>query len=292
MINSMTGFGRGEAQNADLKITVELKSVNHRYCDLNFKMPKKLNYAEADARALLKENVARGKVDVYVTCENLSQKAVNVKLNEAVAQGYYDAMERLRDLLEIRDDITTTRLARFPEVLSLEEEAADQEASWIILKEAILQALERFQEARGREGDHLKEDLFGKLDQMEENLQAVEEKYPQIVADYRKRLEDKVAEILNDSILEESRIAAEVVLYADKICVDEETVRLHSHIRGMRQELEKGGSVGRKLDFIAQEMNREANTILSKSNDKAVADNAIELKTIIEKIREQVQNIE
>ncbi|MEE1227365.1 MAG: YicC/YloC family endoribonuclease [Lachnospiraceae bacterium] len=292
MINSMTGFGRGEAQSEDLKVVVELKAVNHRYCDLNFKIPKKLNYAEPAMRNLLKKRVTRGKIDAFITCENLSEKAENIALNEGVAKGYYQAMCQMSEVLGIKNDVTVMGLSRFPEVISVTEEEMDQEQTWAVVNEAIEKALEKFNEARAIEGDHLAQDLFGKLDEMDTALTAIEERYPQIVSEYRSRLEDKVQELLEDSTLDESRVAAEVVLYADKICVDEETVRLHSHIDSMRAELKKGGAIGRKLDFIAQEMNREANTILSKTNDKATADLAIDLKTVIEKIREQVQNIE
>ena len=237
MIKSMTGFGRGESVSEDCKVTVEIKAVNHRYCDLNMKLPRKLNYLEADIRSFLKQSIQRGKVDVFINYEDLSAKDVNVRLNEELGKEYYAALTKLGETLGISSDVTALQIGRFPDVLSLEDVAVNQES-------------------------------------------------------IKEKLEDKVAELLGDTNVDENRIAAEVVIYSDKICVDEETVRLKSHIDGMRDELLKGGNVGRKLDFIAQEMNREANTILSKANDIEVSDHAIDLKTEIEKIREQVQNIE
>ena len=292
MIKSMTGFGRGESVSEDSKVTVEIKAVNHRYCDLNMKLPRKLNYLEADVRSFLKQSVQRGKIDVFINYEDLSAKDVNVRLNEELGREYYAALTKLGETLGISSDVTALQIGRFPDVLSLEDVPVNQE----FIKEQIMKALEEatahFSFSREKEGENLKHDILAKLEGMKENVAFIEERYPDIVREYRKKLEDKVTELLGDSGIEENRIAAEVVIYSDKICVDEETVRLKSHIDGMRDELLKGGNVGRKLDFIAQEMNREANTILSKANDIQVSDHAIDLKTEIEKIREQVQNIE
>lgn len=292
MIKSMTGFGRGEVVSAQCKITVEMKAVNHRYCDLNIKMPKKLNSLETAVRNTIKESVSRGKVDVYIGFEDLSDHGVCVRLNEALGKEYYQAVKKLGESLGVRDETTAYQIARMPEVLSLAEEPFDSEGIQEQLQEALQAALEQFADSRIREGEHLKADLLGKLEAMQTNITIVEERYPELIKEYRARLEEKVKELLADTAIDEGRLATEVVIYADKICVDEETVRLRSHIRAMEEELLRGGGVGRKLDFIAQEMNREANTILSKANDRMVSGAAIDLKTEIEKIREQVQNIE
>lgn len=292
LIKSMTGFGRSEMVTEQCKITVEIKAVNHRYCDLNIKMPKKLNILENAVRGAIKKAVHRGKLDVYIGYEDLSEHAACVQLNKELGREYYRALSELSEELGINNDASAVRIARMPEVLMLSEAQLVPEEVEETLLLAVGQALSQFMESRVREGEQLKEDILRKLHGMTGNISAIEERYPQMVSDYRKKLTDKVKELLADSNVDESRIATEVVIYADKICVDEETVRLRSHITNMEEELTRGGNVGRKLDFIAQEMNREANTILSKANDITVSNMAIDLKTEIEKIREQVQNIE
>ncbi len=292
MVKSMTGFGRCEASNEDYKISVEMKSVNHRYLDLGIKMPKKFGAFEADIRSLLKSGIQRGKVDIYVSCETFSDKAVKLNYNEALAREYMDIFSKMSDQFSIENDVRVSSLSRFPEVITAEQSEEDEEELWLLLKEALLGALEKFVEQRTKEGGHLREDLCEKLDTMAGWVGEIEKRSPQIIREYRKKLEDKVKELLDGSGIDENRIAAEVTLFADKICVDEETVRLMSHIKTMKDSLIKGGAVGRKLDFIAQEMNREANTILSKANDMEISGTAIDLKTEIEKVREQIQNIE
>ena len=292
LIKSMTGFGRSEMVTEQCKITVEIKAVNHRYCDLNIKMPKKLNILENAVRGAIKKAVHRGKLDVYIGYEDLSEHAACVQLNKELGREYYRALSELSEELGIDNDASAVRIARMPEVLMLSEAQLVPEEVEETLLLAVGQALSQFMESRVREGEQLKEDILRKLHGMTGNISAIEERYPQMVSDYRKKLTDKVKELLADSNVDESRIATEVVIYADKICVDEETVRLRSHITNMEEELTRGGNVGRKLDFIAQEMNREANTILSKANDITVSNMAIDLKTEIEKIREQVQKIE
>ena len=292
MIKSMTGFGHGELVSEDFRITVEMKAVNHRYSDINIKMPKKLNFIEADVRNTLKKTIKRGKVDVYISFEDLSESTVRVRLNEEMGREYFEALNQLGNKLEISDTVAAWQVARFPEVLILEDVPMNQDYASHEIMEAVNQAADHFADSRIKEGENLKEDILGKLEGMKQNITLVEERYPQMVAEYRRKLMDKVQALLSDANIDESRIATEVVIYADKICVDEETVRLRSHIDNMRDELVRGGSVGRKLDFIAQEMNREANTILSKANDIEISNLAIELKTEVERIREQVQNIE
>ena len=292
MINSMTGFGRYESITEEYRISVEIKAVNHRYLDLGIKMPKKLNGFEAAMRTLLKDYIQRGKVDVFITYESYTEANLGLRYNSVLAGEYVEAFRKMSEQFEIPNDLTASVLARCPEVLSMEQEPEDETQMWELLKEALSKAAERFVESRRLEGEHLKADLLCKLDQVLSFVEFVETRSPGVVEEYRRRLEDKVRELLESSAIDDSRIAAEVTIFADKICVDEETVRLRSHAEGMKKELLTGGAVGRKLDFIAQEMNREANTILSKSNDREVTDHAILLKTEIEKIREQIQNIE
>ena len=292
MIKSMTGFGRCEIQKDSRKFTVELKSVNHRYLDVNIRMPKKLNFFETAIRSLLKSYANRGKVDIFITYEDLSQAQVSVKYNAALAGEYLKYLKQMEEEFGLENDVRVSTLSRYPEVFTMEEQSEDEEELWNGLKEALEGAFTQFVETRQTEGENLKKDILSKLDLLSEKIGFIEERSPQIVAEYRAKLEDKMKELLADSQIEEGRIAAEVILFADKICTDEEVVRLKSHISHMRNTLEEQDEIGRKLDFIAQEMNREANTILSKANDIEVSDRAISLKTEIEKIREQIQNIE
>ena len=292
MIKSMTGFGRCEIQKDSRKFTVELKSVNHRYLDVNIRMPKKLNFFETAIRTLLKSYANRGKVDIFITYEDLSQTQVSVKYNAALAAEYLKYLKQMEEEFGLENDVRVSTLSRYPEVFTMEEQSEDEEELWNGLKEALVGAFTQFVETRKTEGENLKKDILSKLDLLSEQIGFIEERSPQIVAEYREKLEDKMKELLADTQIEESRIAAEVILFADKICTDEEVVRLKSHINHMRNTLEEQDEIGRKLDFIAQEMNREANTILSKANDIEVSDRAISLKTEIEKIREQIQNIE
>ena len=292
MVKSMTGFGRCEISEGDRKMTVEMKSVNHRYLDVAIKMPKKLNFFESAIRSLLKTYIQRGKVDVFITYEDLSEANTTLRYNQALAAEYLKYLNQMAEEFHLEQDVKVSALSRYPEVLVMEEVQEDEEELWKLLEKAVKGACEQFVETRLREGENLKRDLLIKLDELLEHVAYVEERSPQIVAEYREKLTEKVKELLADTQMEESRIAAEVTIYADKICMDEEIVRLKSHIKHTKETLEKEDSVGRKLDFIAQEMNREANTILSKSNDLEVSNHAIELKTGIEKVREQIQNIE
>lgn len=293
MIRSMTGFGHGEVSNdKNQKVTVEMKSVNHRYCDISLKLPKKLAMFEANIRNIMKEYASRGKIDIYVSYEDLSETAVSLHYNQAMAEEYMQVFKKMQEDFNIETKITAEALAKYPEVVTIEEVQQDEEVWWELLEAALRQAAEKFVETRTIEGANLKRDLLGKLDQMAADVAFIEERSPQIIAEYRSKLEEKVKEFLEDSTIEENRIAAEVTLYADKIAVDEEIVRLQSHISSMTDVLESDESIGRKLDFMAQEMNREANTIVSKSSDVDLADHAIELKTNVEKVREQIQNIE
>ena len=292
MLKSMTGFGRHETVTDEYKISVEMKAVNHRYLDLSIKMPKKFNYFEASIRTLLKKHIQRGKVDLFINYEDYTEGNLSLKYNKGLAGEYMNAFQQMAEQFQIPNDITVSALSRFPEVLTMEQTPEDEEQLWKILSDAISRAAERFVETRLEEGEHLRDDLLKKLDYMLELVSFIEERSPRIVEEYRTKLTDKVKELLNGAAIDESRIVTEVTIYADKICTDEEMVRLRSHIETMKTKLIAGGSIGRELDFIAQEMNREANTTLSKANDLETADKAIALKTEIEKVREQIQNIE
>lgn len=292
MIKSMTGFGRCEVLKDSRKFTVELKSVNHRYLDVNIRMPKKLNFFETSIRTLLKSYADRGKVDIFITYEDLSQSQVSVKYNAALAAEYLKYLNQMAEEFSLDNDVRVGTLSRYPEVFTMEECSEDEDELWNGLKEALEGAFSQFVEMRTKEGERLKEDILLKLDLLSEQIRFIEERSPQIIAEYRTKLEEKMRELLEDTQIDDNRIAAEVILFADKICTDEEVVRLKSHIQHMKETLEESNGIGRKLDFIAQEMNREANTILSKANDLDISNRAISLKTEIEKIREQIQNIE
>lgn len=292
MISSMTGFGRMESVKDKIKITVEMKAVNHRYLDLNIKIPKKLSVFEIEIRTVLKKAIQRGKVDVFITFEDSSETASVLHYNETLAGEYIKYFRQMADKFHLEDDIRVSTLARFPEIFTMEEQDADETALKEVLNEAIQGAVAKFLDSRMREGENLKKDMLDKLDELLVNVDFIEKHSPQIITDYQEKLKTKVKELLDDKQMDESRIAAEVTLFADKICVDEEIVRLRSHILAVKNALTEGGSIGRKLDFIVQEMNREANTILSKSTDLAISNIGIELKTSIEKLREQIQNIE
>ncbi|MFR4350874.1 MAG: YicC/YloC family endoribonuclease [Roseburia sp.] len=292
MIKSMTGFGRSEILDESRKFTVEIKSVNHRYLDVNIKMPKKLNFFESAIRSLLKEYAERGKVDVFISYEDYTEDHFCLKYNEDIAAQYLAHLQEMSEKFGIENDVRVSSLSRYPEVFVMEEQSVGEEALWAGLERGLRDACEQFVESRINEGQRLRTDLLEKLDGMLSYVAFIEERSPLIMKEYRLRLEERVQELLGDRQIDDARIATEVTIFADKICVDEEIVRLRSHIQSVRDTLLAGGGMGRKLDFIAQEMNREANTILSKANDLNISDTGISLKTDIEKVREQIQNIE
>lgn len=292
MICSMTGFGRSEVTTENRKITVELKSVNHKYLDVNIKMPRKFNPFEGEIRNLLKDYAVRGKIDMFITFEDRSEGVSELFYNKTLAREYFDYYDQISKDLGLENDVKTSLIARAPEVLSLEEGEIKEDEVWEELSGALKEAFSAFKSAREKEGEALKADILSKLTEIEGLVRFIEGRLPQIVEEYKVRLKEHVKELIDDDLIDEARIAAEVVMFSDKIAIDEEIVRLKSHIKNMRSTLENGTAVGRNLDFIAQEMNREANTILSKSSDLEVNNCGIELKTLIEKIREQVQNIE
>ncbi len=292
MIKSMTGFGRCEVTEDTRKYTVEIKSVNHRYFDVNIRMPKKLNFFDSAIRGVLKEYAVRGKIDVFITYEDTSENQVSLKYNEALAKEYLEYFQKMSDTFGVDNDIRVSMLSRCPEVLSMEDQREDEEALWAGLEKACRGAFEKFRNTRITEGESLKQNIESKLELLSRYVENIEKRNPQILKEYRAKLQDKVNELLADTMIDEGRLATELVLYSDKICNDEETVRLKSHIQQMKKTLGLTEGIGRKLDFIAQELNREANTILSKANDIETSNYAIDLKTEIEKIREQIQNLE
>ena len=295
MVCSMTGFGRCEVTEGQRKYTVELKSVNNRYLDLGLKMPKKFNAFEAQIRSELKAYMKRGKVDVFISYEDFSESDSRVKYNKAIAQEYYGYLNEMASDFGLDNDVRISVLSRFPEVFTMEEEELDEQEVWNGLKKAINGAGKQFMESRAKEGQFLTEDLTEKLDGMLENVEYITERSPEIIQEYKTKLREKIADLLEDKQVDENRLAMEVTIYADKVCVDEELTRLRSHIKATKETLLQGDDkdgIGRKLDFLAQEMNREANTILSKSTDLKISDRGIALKTDIEKVREQIQNIE
>ena len=292
MISSMTGFGRSERADENLKLTVELKSVNHKYLDLNVKMPRKFNIFEGNIRSLLKEYASRGKIDLFITYEDLSDSQKSLRYNAALAAEYLKYYKKITEELGTEDDVKTSVIARCPDVLELEEQSIDEDALWNTLQEVLKDAFSAFKDSRLKEGAALKNNILLKLDDMKRLADYIESMMPTIIAEYKAKLMDRVSEFLENSSIDENRIAAEVTIFSDKTAIDEELVRLKTHIQNMKDILMKGGDVGRNLDFLAQEMNRESNTILSKSNNIDITNCGIELKTCIEKIREQVQNIE
>ena len=292
MITSMTGFGRGEYSDENKKLVIEMKSVNHRYLDVNIKLPKKLGFYEAYIRNLLKKYISRGKVDIFVTYEDMSEDSNKIIYNSAIASEYFKYAELISSELSVNNDMTASKIMRFPDVITVEEQDADEKEMEQLINQVFDEAAKSFVVTRQTEGENLKNDILEKLEKMDEYVSFIEERSPQIISEYKDKLREKVKDLLDESNTDETRIMMEVTVFADKVCVDEEIVRLKSHIDGLRNALTSGGEVGRKLDFLAQEMNREANTTLSKSSDLEITNIGIELKTMIEKIREQVQNIE
>ncbi len=292
MIQSMTGFGRGEAANEKYKVTIEMKSVNHRYLDLSVRLPRKLNFYEPAIRNQVKEFAKRGKIDIFVSMEQLQENAESIQYNPQIAAAYLSGISQMADEFSVDGTIQAYQLARFPDVFTKAEED-DNEEEWIpIVTQALRDACEKFAESRRIEGEKLAKDLSEKLDHISDLVDKIETRSPQIVEEYRKKITEKVEQLLGDTQIDENVLATEIVMFSDKICVDEEMVRLRTHVEHVKETLAAGENIGRKLDFLIQEMNREANTTLSKANDSEVSEYGIDLKTEIEKIREQIQNIE
>ena len=288
----MTGYGRGEAVLHDRTITVELRAVNNRYLDCTVKIPRLYVFAEEAIKSCVQKQVGRGKVDVFVSIDATAADKIEVSLNKPVADGYYQALKQMQAAYGLADDISVSLLSRFPDVFLVEKEQGDADVIAGDIVQVLTQALADFNAMREREGEKLAQDIQGRARTIAGLVGQVEERSPQTVSDYRARLEAKMQEVLENKQLDESRILTEAAIFADKVAVDEETVRLRSHLDQLEQMLEQGGAIGRKLDFLIQEFNREANTIGSKCSDVTLARVVVELKGEIEKIREQVQNIE
>ena len=291
-MNSMTGYGRSRQVLDGREITVEIRSVNHRYLEYSARIPRMYGYLEEKLKTFLQSSVSRGKVEVTVSIQNLTGGDTVVQINQALAKGYLDAMRSQAESLGLKDDLTLSTLTRFNDVFTLQKLEEDQQVIWNSVQQVARQALDQFLEMRRREGERLKLDLLQKLELLNGHVAAVEEQSPKTVAAYRERLLQKMEELLADRCIDQQRILLEAGLYAEKIAVDEETVRLKSHLEQFAQMMEQSGPVGRKLDFLVQEINRETNTIGSKAQDLAVTRRAAEMKSEIEKIREQIQNIE
>lgn len=292
MLKSMTGYGRGQINGQGRSFLVEVRSVNNRYLDCNIRMPRVYACAEDGIIKQVKNTISRGKVDVFVTIENTAEEPVTVTLNEGVAAGYKKALDTMAEKFNLKEDISVSLLSRFPDVFKVEKVPEDLESMTAELHQAAALALADFDAMRSREGEKLAEDLLSRLDTLEEFDRIVEERSPQRVAAYREKLTARIQEVLEDRQMDESRILTEAAIFADKVAVDEETVRLRSHIAQFRDMIAGGSPIGRKLDFLVQEMNRETNTIGSKANDLEMSSVVVDMKAELEKIREQIQNVE
>ena len=292
MVKSMTGYGRAREMRNGRDITVEVRSVNNRYLDCTVKMPRAYIFAEDRMKARVQQAISRGKVDVFVTIDASAADAAVVAVNEPLARGYYDALTRLKTMFDLSGDITPEVLAKFPDVLAVTKAEEDVEAIAADICAVLDDALAAYNAMRAVEGEKLAADVAGRITTIEAVVGKVEERSPQTVAAYRQRLEAKMQEVLQSTTIDESRILTEAAIFADKIAVDEETVRLRSHIAQLQAMLVSGEPVGRKLDFLIQEVNRECNTIGSKCNDLTIAQDVVNMKAEVEKIREQVKNME
>ena len=292
MVKSMTGYGRAEDTLNGCTITVELRSVNNRYLDCNVRMPRLYLFAEETIKSRVQNTISRGKVDVFVTLDSTGGEQVQVSVNQPLADGYYAALTQLAERYGLSKDISVSLLSRFPDVLLAEKAEEDVEQRAQDICSVLDRALADFDQMRTREGARLEADVLSRAARIEELVGKVEERSPQTVAEYRAKLEARMNEVLSNTQLDPARILTEAAIFADKVAVDEETVRLRSHIGQLRHMLEQVGATGRKLDFLIQEFNREANTIGSKCSDIDIARHVVDIKAEIEKIREQVQNIE
>ena len=292
MIKSMTGYGSAKGTVEGLGITVELKSVNNRYLDASVRMPRSFLFAEDAVKSVVQKHISRGKVDVFVSVDSSAAGDMSVKVNEPLLRGYVEAIRHIAEEYSLPDDVTALSVSRFPDVLTVERRELDKDKAAAALSEITAKAVEEFNAMREREGERLRRDMLGKLETIEGLVSVVEERSPQTVKEYRERLEARLRDILADRSLDEQRVITEAAIFADQTAVDEETVRLRSHIAQFRTMLEEGSPIGRKMDFLVQEFNRESNTIGSKCSDASLAKVVVDLKSEIEKIREQLQNVE
>lgn len=293
MIRSMTSFGRAQSEEGkDSYFSIEMKSVNHRYLDINIRMPRIILALEEKIRNIISKRLNRGKVDVFINYKNYGNNVGKANLNMQLAKDYYDCLKQIQMELSIIDDISTTQIAKFPDVINLEEPEENLDNIFNEISPLIESALNLMEEMRSREGEKLKEDILSKIQIIDIYVEEIEKVADSIPKNYKKKLEERLSELLSGVDIDESRIALEVAILSDKAAVDEEITRLRSHLSQMKSTLDIDEPIGRKLDFVIQEMNREANTIASKSTDIDITNKVIEVKNTIEKIREQVQNIE
>jgi uncharacterized protein (TIGR00255 family) len=293
MIRSMTGFGRAASEEiGGRSFSVEIKSINHRYLDLNVRMPRSMISLEERVRKFIGEKLSRGKVDIFINYANYEKQDLAAKFNKALGDSYVKCLEEIRDAYNVRDDISVSLIARFPDVIYVEESEEDIEEIWQLLLSTLKKGVDMLIAMREREGDKLKEDIIKKCEIIKDNLNTIEDRSPRIVAQYKQKLSERIKDLLDEAVIDENRLSLEVAIFADKSSIDEEITRLNSHIIQVRETLKSEEPVGRKLDFLVQEMNREANTIASKANDLEITNFALNIKNEIEKIREQIQNIE
>ena len=292
MIRSMTGFGRAQGVIDSMNISVEIKSVNHRYFEFSSRTPRIYGFLDEKLKSYIQKFVSRGKTECYVTIENLEDENVTVQVNHTLANGYLNALKEISERYGIENDISVTSLAKYYDIFSIHKEEADEEKIWEAVKIVTDKALESFISMREKEGEKLKDDILSRCDLILENVEFIEKRSPETVVEYNAKLLERMKTVLEDVHVDEQRLLTEAAIYADKIAVAEETVRLRSHIDQMHEFMNSDVAIGRKMDFLIQEFNREANTIGSKAQDVAIAKKVIDIKAEIEKIREQVQNVE
>ena len=293
MAVSMTGFGRGEYKDDSYYFLVECKTINHKYADINIRLPRKISFLEDKARILIKDYIKRGRVDLYIKLDLLGSEDVNLKFDEGLATQYVNILKQIRDKFDLNDDISVMNVAKFPDIIKSEEKEEDEDLLWSMLKEALQDALLRLKDMRSEEGIKLANDIDMRCDLLNNYIEEIEKYSYNVVNDYKEKLKNRITEILdNPSLVDETRLAQEVAIYADKCSITEEIVRFRSHINQLKNAIHKNESIGRKIDFLIQEMNRETNTIGSKSSDLNITNLVVEVKSELEKIREQIQNIE
>lgn len=293
MAISMTGFGRGEYKDDNYYFLVECKTINHKYCDINIRLPRKISFLEDKIRNFIKDYIKRGRVDVYIKLDLLGSEDVNLKFDEILASQYVNILREIRDKFDLVDDISVMNVAKFPDVIKTEEKEEDEDLLWSILSTALEETLTNLKGMRNEEGQKLAKDVLERCDILQSTIEEIEKNSYNVVIDYKEKLNNRISEILdNPSLIDENRLAQEVAIYADKSNITEEIVRFKSHIGQLRNTIVKDESIGRKIDFLIQEMNRETNTIGSKSSDLNITNLVVEIKSELEKIREQIQNIE
>lgn len=293
MAVSMTGFGRGEYKDDNYYFLVELKTINHKYADINIRLPRKISFLEDKARNLIKDHIKRGRVDLYIKLDLLGSEDVNLKFDETLASQYVNILTQIKSKFDVIDDISVMNIAKFADVIKSEEKEEDEELLWSMFKKALEEALEKLKEMRNEEGKKLAEDVIMRCNLLKSYIDEIEKYSYNVVIDYKEKLNNRISEILeNPSLIDENRLAQEVAIYADKSSITEEIVRFNSHIEQLKNTVIKNESIGRKIDFLIQEMNRETNTIGSKSSDLNITNLVVEIKSELEKIREQIQNIE